>query len=89
MFIAITAVEVSPKAVRITGTDQDFLFEDWDEQIQEREYTFEFDREVRGHLLYLSKILASKKCQQPTMNERVNALLGTTLSISPSFLVKD
>ncbi len=90
MTITITAVEVTPKQVKITGTDLDYLMsEDWDEQIEEREYNFCFDRKIRHHLIYLSKILTSKKCQQSTMTERVNALLGTTTSISPSFICKD
>ena len=89
MTITINSISVTPVAVEITGCDLDFLFDDFDEQIEEKEVTFRFDRTSRGHMLYHNRILTIKKCTQPTMRERINALLGVTTSISPSFIVKD
>ena len=90
MTITITATNITPESIELTGNDVDFLFEEnYDEQIEEREVTFRFDRKNRGNLLYLNRILTSRKCQQPTMAERINGLLGVTTSISTSFLVKD
>jgi len=90
MTITIESTNVTPEYIELSGPDLDFLFEeDYDEQIETRQVTFRFDRKNRGNLLYLNRILTSRKCQQPTMNERINALLGVTTSISTSFLVKD
>lgn len=90
MTITIDETRISAEAVELSGCELDFLFaEDFDEQIEERRCTFRFLRGNRGNMLYLNRILTSRKCQQSTMTERINALIGVTTSISPSFLVKD
>ncbi len=89
MTLTITACSITPEYVELTGDDVDFLFEDFDEQIEAREVKVRFDRKIRGNMLYLHRLLLSRNCLQPTMAERINALLGVTTSISPSFIVKD
>ena len=90
MTVTINTINITPEYVELTGSDLDFLFaEDYDEQIEEREVTFRFDRSNRGNMVYLNRILSSRHCTQPTMAERINGLLNVTTSISTSFLVRE
>lgn len=93
--IDVTKVDFNTEAneVIITGIDLDslWLFNDEPQEDAEcKEVSFRFDTSLSGTRKYLYVVTKNnKKANQfPYMNQRLEALVGQTISLSKNFLVK-
>ena len=93
--IDVTKVDFNTEAneVIITGIDLDslWLFNDEPQDDAEcKEVSFRFDTSLSGTRKYLYVVTKNnKKANQfPYMNQRLEALVGQTISLSKNFLVK-
>lgn len=94
--IDVTKVEYNTEAneVIITGIDLDniwFFCDEPQEDTECKEVSYKFDLSSGGARKYLYIVTKNNKkaSQFPYMNQRLNALVGQTISISKNFLVKE
>lgn len=95
MNVLINSISIDSDKVVFKGIQVDrFLFcDNLDEQLEEDEKTFIFDRNLYNGaaMKYLFKIVMSQRaCQNgKTMAEKLNLLIGQILSLNGSFLQQD
>lgn len=93
--IDVTKVDFNTETneVIITGIDLDsiwFFNDEPQEDTECKEVSYKFDTSIAGarNYLYLVTKNNKKANQFPYMNQRLDALVGQTISISKNFLVK-
>ncbi len=94
--IDVTSVTVNTKAneVVITGVNLDSIwvhFDKPDETSECQELTYKFDTSLAGVRKYLYLVTKNNKkaAEFKTMDERLSALTGQIIHLSPNFLVKE
>ena len=94
--IDVTKVDFNTDAdeVIITGIDLDSIWlycDEPEEDTECKEVSYKFDTSLAGTRKYLYLVTKNNKkaSQLPHMNQRLEALLGQTISLSKNFLVKD
>ena len=93
MIIEVNSVEVNKEQVVIEGTNLETVFtaEDLFQDIPEEKVRFVFSREGRASgIKYLYRVCSSqKKCQNAkSMGDKIEALVGSIISLSESFIEK-
>ena len=94
--IDVTKVVYNTEAdeVIITGIDLDsiwFYSDEPDEDTECKELEYKFDTSLQGTRKYLYLVTKNNKksCEYAHMNQRLEALVGQTISLSKNFLVTE
>ncbi len=94
--IDVTKVDFNTDAdeVIITGIDLDSIWlycDEPEEDTECKEVSYKFDTSLAGTRKYLYLVTKNNKkaSQLPHMNQRLEALVGQTISLFKNFLVKD
>lgn len=92
--IDVTKVEVNESEVVITGVDLDSLWIFSDEPAEDaecRELTYKFDTSLSGVRKYLYVVTKNNKKANAFahMNQRLEALIGQTITLSSNFLADE
>lgn len=86
--VEITEVTITPEYVELKASaiEEALMAEDLFETYEIPQVTFSFDRHNKSEMLYLFKLVTTKSNQKISLGERIEALIGKTISISPNFI---
>lgn len=85
--VEITGTKITAEYVELTASaiEEVLMAEDLFETYEVPQVRFSFDRKERKEMLYLFKLVTNKSNQNKSLGERIEALEGKTISISPNF----
>lgn len=88
--VEITEINITPDEVELTAAEieEALMAEDLFEAFEVPQIRFTFDRHNKSEMLYLFKLVTTKSNRKLSLGERINKLLGKTISISPNFIEK-
>ncbi len=88
--VEITGVNITDESVELTASaiEEVLMADDLFETYDVPQVRFSFNRKERKEMLYLFKLVTNKSNQDKSLGERIEALEGKTISISPNFIEK-
>ncbi len=86
--VEIIDVNIASDYVELTASaiEEALMAEDLFETYEIPQIRFSFDRHNKSEMLYLYKLATTKSNTKLSLGERIEKLLGKTISISPNFI---
>ena len=88
--VEITEINITTDEVELTAAEieEALMAENLFEAFEVPQIRFTFDRHNKSEMLYLFMLVTTKSNRKLSLSERINKLLGKTISISPNFIEK-